>query len=218
MHMAPRAAAWVAWAAWICNYRSNGSCDQERADFASALFLPSTLRALLSTACRSAEKNRLLGLEHGMIRAGFSARPIGMTLHLEAVGLQSLRISDQTHRGGRPELRYLAGCKTRSLGNPVEARCENGRVGCRAQHDLDAGYIRGIGQTGNRTRVGELHLVHHVGLRSNRQRQRCRHVVPDPLFEHRADPGSGLEIVVLGNLRLEGLGNLRVSNGRAEEV
>jgi hypothetical protein len=36
--MAPRAAAWVAWAAWICKYRSNGSCNQERAGRKSALF------------------------------------------------------------------------------------------------------------------------------------------------------------------------------------
>jgi hypothetical protein len=39
MHMAPRAAAWVAWAEWICNYRSYGSCYQERAGLAVRSFL-----------------------------------------------------------------------------------------------------------------------------------------------------------------------------------
>jgi hypothetical protein len=40
MHMAAAvAAAWVAWAVWICNYRSNGSCDQERAGFGPLFFL-----------------------------------------------------------------------------------------------------------------------------------------------------------------------------------
>jgi hypothetical protein len=38
MRMAPRAAAWVAWAEWICNCRSNGSYYQERAGFAVRSF------------------------------------------------------------------------------------------------------------------------------------------------------------------------------------
>ena len=37
--MAAVAAAWVAWAVWICNYPSKGSCDQERADFGPLFFL-----------------------------------------------------------------------------------------------------------------------------------------------------------------------------------
>ena len=37
MHMAPRAAAWVAWAAWICKSRRDG-CMSEKAGF-GPLFL-----------------------------------------------------------------------------------------------------------------------------------------------------------------------------------
>lgn len=42
MHMARPVAAWVEWAVWICNYRSHGSCDQQRADLMSALFFTVT--------------------------------------------------------------------------------------------------------------------------------------------------------------------------------
>jgi uncharacterized protein len=41
MHMAPRAAAWVAWAVWICN--NSQDAGRERADFGPLFFLPSLI-------------------------------------------------------------------------------------------------------------------------------------------------------------------------------
>ena len=38
MHMAPRAAAWVAWVVWTCNTGQKAGDSQKRADFKSALF------------------------------------------------------------------------------------------------------------------------------------------------------------------------------------
>jgi hypothetical protein len=38
MHMAPRAAAWVAWAVWTCSTGRKAGDSQKRADFESALF------------------------------------------------------------------------------------------------------------------------------------------------------------------------------------
>jgi hypothetical protein len=40
MHMAPRAAAWVAWVVWTCNTGRKAGDSQKRAGFGPLFFLP----------------------------------------------------------------------------------------------------------------------------------------------------------------------------------
>jgi hypothetical protein len=107
----------------------------------------------------------------------------------------------------------VAKCNRRAAGERVEIRFENIRVGYSAQHDLDAGEFRGVGQAANVARINELYVVGHEDAGRKRQEQPGRHVVPNTLLQCRADPSSCLEIVILGGLR-RGRGQQFVSNGR----
>jgi hypothetical protein len=67
--MAPRAAAWVEWAEWICNYPLNGNCDSKESGLRSALFFLGGLLAHLLGPVREFAQILLVALRQLQVGA-----------------------------------------------------------------------------------------------------------------------------------------------------